>query len=163
MINFELTQKEDSIEKLFCVPFSKLKVDSLDKNNFEVLFKLLQLEKLNSEINLLDENKPFLYLIFEKRLQIHSYSANIYTKLFIAHICKSAGEVIMYCWYLQYISNIRNIKLFTLEDVINTFPDGFPTSNELHDIWFNQKVSRENMDNSDNLLDYYSAGKSILN
>jgi hypothetical protein len=163
MINFELTQKEDSIEKLFCVPFSKLKVNSLDKNDFEILLNLLHLEKSNQEINLLDEQKPFLYLIFEKRLQIHSYSVNIYTKLFIANICKSAGEVVMYCWYLQYVANKRNIKLFTLEDVINTFPDGFPTSNELHDIWFNQKVSRENMDNSDNLLDYYSAGKSILN
>jgi hypothetical protein len=102
----------------------------------------------------------------EKRISVnHSFEVDDRILLFLSFICKSVGECVMYIWYLQYKSKIRSINRsgnFTFEDFADIFADGFPSNYGLEKLWEFQKVSPPTIENSDNLLDYTSAGKSLF-
>ena len=53
-------------------------------------------------------------------------------------------------------------KTFTIDDLVNIFPIGFPSNDELKKVWDMQKIIRPSMEYSDNLLDYKEAGKSMF-
>jgi hypothetical protein len=98
----------------------------------------------------------------EKRIEVlHDFELDERTLLFLCCICKSAGVSVMYIWYLQYKSKKRNIKEISLESFCEIFPVGFPSEDDLHRMWDNQKVLVKGM-GSDNLLDYPYAGKSLF-
>lgn len=153
--------KQNSIEKIFCEEFTKLKPVPLTDSQSEVLINLiLDKEKINAiEI----EEKPFLYQLLEKRIEkLHNYKIEVSAMIYLTSILKSPGNVVMYCWYLQYQSKIKNIKTFTIDDLVNIFPIGFPSNDELKKVWDMQKIIRPSMEYSDNLLDYKEAGKSMF-
>ena len=68
----------------------------------------------------------------------------------------------MYIWYLQYQSKKRKIEFISFDIFTEIFAWGFPTKDTLEKLWSNQKVDRSDANNSDNLLDYQSAGKSLF-
>lgn len=112
-----------------------------------------------------DEEKPFLYKVMEKRINFcFTYTFTERVLAFLSIKCKSVGTAIMYLWYFQYLSKKHNLNKFDISDVSEYFPNGFPSEDDLSGLWDEQKVKRPvNSLSSDNLLDYSSAGESILN
>lgn len=160
MLDFNVTEQDNSIEELFAKEFEKTEKYPMDDFTTEMLVKLT-LSK-NTSYAIPEGEKPFLYKLMEKRIEVlHDFELDERTLLFLCCICKSAGVSVMYIWYLQYKSKKRNIKEISLESFCEIFPVGFPSEDDLHRIWDNQKVLVKGM-GSDNLLDYPYAGKSLF-
>jgi len=161
MLELDVTRKHDSIENLFAKEFYASNKYPMDNETSELFIKLLL-----SQDNFFDigqKEKPFLYQLLEKRLSlVHTYTLDIRTILFICFICNSAGNLVMYLWYIQYECKIRNLDAISFEIFSDIFSDGFPSHDGLLKLWTNQKVKSEAM-SSDNLLDYFNAGKSLIN
>jgi|688.fasta_scaffold05151_34 hypothetical protein len=160
MLDFNVTEQDNSIEELFAKEFEKTEKYPMDDFTTEMLVKLT-LSK-NTSYAIPEGEKPFLYKLMEKRIEVlHDFELDERTLLFLCCICKSAGVSVMYIWYLQYKSKKRNIKEISLESFCEIFPVGFPSEDDLHRMWDNQKVLVKGM-GSDNLLDYPYAGKSLF-
>jgi hypothetical protein len=160
MLDFNVTEQDNSIEELFAKEFEKTEKYPMDDFTTEMLVKLT-LSK-NTSYAIPEGEKPFLYKLMEKRIEVlHDFELDERTLLFLCCICKSAGVSVMYIWYLQYKSKKRNIKEISLESFCEIFPVGFPSEDDLHRMWDNQKVFVKGM-GSDNLLDYPYAGKSLF-
>jgi hypothetical protein len=160
MLDFNVTEQDNSIEELFAKEFEKTEKHPMDEFTTEMLVKL-HLSK-NTSYAIPEGEKPFLYKLMEKRIEVlHDFELDERTLLFLCCICKSAGVSVMYIWYLQYKSKKRNIKEISLESFCEIFPVGFPSEDDLHRMWDNQKVLVKGM-GSDNLLDYPYAGKSLF-
>jgi hypothetical protein len=161
MIDFNLTEQPNSIEELFAKQFEQSTKYPMDNETSEIFVKLI-LSK-NSQFEIPDNEKPFLYQLIEKRISVvHDYKVDDRVLLFLSWICKSAGEAVMYCWFLQQESKKRNVELITFEIFSNIFGSGFPSSEGLHKIWLAQKINCNSMFSSDNLLDYPKAGFSLF-
>jgi hypothetical protein len=161
MLDFNLTQKEDSIEEFFAKKFDSLSKYPMDNETAEIFIKL-NLSK-NSSYVISENEKPFIYKVMERRLSaIHTYSVDDRILLFLSYLCKSAGQAVMYCWYIQYKSSQMHKNHFTFEDFSIIFGSGFPSEDGLKKLWEMQKVNVEDVHDSDNLLDYPNAGVSIL-
>jgi hypothetical protein len=157
----DVTEQGDSIEKLFAEQFEKLSQYPMDNETSEIYIKLLLLK--DSDIEIPQKDKPFLYQIIENRISfVHNYKLDNRTILFLSILCKSAGICVMYIWYLQFECKKRNINEMSFETFSQVFGNGFPSDEGLSKIWDSQKVKHE-VGNSDNLLDYVNAGKSLLN
>jgi len=114
-----------------------------------------------SEMKVLTEDeKPFLDKLIEKRVQ-HCFKYTLEPKLilFLAILCKSPGNCVLYLWYLQMISRDEKIMHFTVEKICEVFPVGFLSESSLREIWNSQKVSWRG---SDNMVDHQQAGASLL-
>jgi len=161
MLDFNLTQKEDSIETFFAKKFDSLSKYPMDNETAEIYIKLLM--SVNSSYVIPDDEKPFIYKVMERRLSaIHTYSVDDRILLFLSYLCKSASQSVMYCWYLQYKSREMHKTHFTFEDFSIIFGSGFPSEDGLKKLWEMQKVNVEDVHDSGNLLDYPNAGVSIL-
>lgn len=160
MLEFSVTEQPNSIEELFAKKFEKLNKYPMDNDTSEIFVKLV-LSK-NSAYEIPESEKPFIYKLLEKRISIiHDYEIDDRVLLFLSWICKSAGVGVMYCWYLQYESNKRDVNKITFEIFAEVFAWGFPSEDSLQKLWDEQKVNRKDM-SSDNLLDYGKAGLSLF-
>jgi hypothetical protein len=74
---------------------------------------------------------------------------------------ETPGGAIMYATYLQWYAKSINKKDLNIEDFCNAFPLGLPTSQSMNELWNGQKIVRETKVDSDNLIDYANANKSI--
>ncbi len=161
MIDFNLTEQPNSIEELFCNKFIELTKYPMDKETSEIFVKLMLSSK--SDFVIPEKEKPFIYKLLEKRISVlHDYKLDDRVLLFLSCICESAGEAVMYCWFLQQESKKRNVELITFDIFSNIFGSGFPSSEGLHKIWLAQKINCNSMFSSDNLLDYPKAGFSLF-
>ena len=160
MIDFSVTEQPNSIEELFAKKFEQLNKYPMDNEISEIFVKLILSKSGGYKVP--EEEKPFLYKLLEKRiLLIHDYEVDDRVILFLCCICKSAGDGVMYCWYLQYESKKRGVNKISFEIFAEIFGSGFPSVDGLKKTWENQKVKREGM-SSDNLLDYHRAGLSLF-
>jgi hypothetical protein len=160
MLEFSVTEQPNSIEELFAKQFGELTKYPMDNETSEIFIKLILSKK--SSIVIPENEKPFLYKLMEKRISYaHDYRLDDRVLLFLSYICKSAGDGVMYCWYLQYESKMRNVDNISFELFAEIFGSGFPSSKGLQKIWDAQKVKREGM-SSHNLLDYFRAGSSLF-
>jgi hypothetical protein len=159
----ETTQQADAIETIFAIPFSKLKLHEMSKEDMMFFAELYLIG--NKPLNIPEKEKPFLMQVMDKRIDAcFTYKMDDTVILFIANQSQVVGTAIMYLWYFQYLSKKHGIDRFTMEHFGNFFGDGFPKNEDLHKLWLNQKIIRDtNNFGSDNLLDYASAGQSILN
>jgi hypothetical protein len=159
MLDFNVTEQENSIEELFAKEFEKTKRHPMDKETSEIFLSLV-LSQIGT-FDIPENEKPFLYALMEKRISVlHDYKLDDRVLIFLSWICKSAGIGVMYCWYLQYESKKRNMKDISFDNFVEIFPMGFPSEDDLHRLWDSQKVLSKGM-GSDNLLDYPQAGKSM--
>lgn len=160
MIDIEITNQEDSIEKLFCEPFEKLKPVPMTKENTGLLLKLLL---GNKEYKLPEDEKPFILKVIESRAK-SSFTFKLNDQrlsLFMTLLCDSPGAAVMYLTYMQYWCKKNDVKEPDIETLCEMFPYGFPSNDDLYKAWTNQKIRREGVPGSDNLLDYSKASKSI--
>lgn len=162
MLPSEVVHEEDAIEKYFCKEFKKLPTFPMGARDSELLVRLL----LGGDLVIPQEEKPFLIQVIEKRVEhCFTYTINSKAVAFIAALTENPGTAIMYLTYFQYVSKQfrkqATDKLVTLELICEVFPMGFPSKEDLHNLWDSIKVKCSN-GGSDNLLDYASALKSIL-
>lgn len=165
MLEHQETQDPKAIETLFCEPFSKLPIREMTSDEQEIMVKVMFAEnegKGDELLNIPKEEIPTSVDFIRKSLKGRfTFEMNDAATLMIAQIIKSSGEGIMYLTFLQYKAKQMDKKKLTINDLAHIFPMGFPTDSALRDIWDIQKVKREKSEQSDNLLDYQTALKSI--
>jgi hypothetical protein len=160
MLEFNVREQPNSIEELFAKKFKELNKYPMDNSTAEIFVKLILSKE--SEYKIPESEKPFLYLLLEKRISIvHDYKVDDRVLLFLSIICKSAGVGVMYCWYFQYESMKYNIDKITFEIFAEIFGSGFPSDEGLQKLWEEQKLNNKGV-SSDNLLDYQKAGLSLF-
>jgi hypothetical protein len=153
----------EAIEKLFCIPFNKLRSHPMDEETTGLFLQLTFSGEHGKEVVIPEKEKPFLYKVIESRVKgaftfILNDSRLI---MFLCVIAKTPGTAIMYLTYMQYWAKQKNVNQITFDIFArDIFPMGFPSNEDLHLLWNAIKVKREN-GGSDNLLDYQSAMKSI--
>lgn len=121
---------------------------------------LLRMLLSGSEIDLTENDKPFLYKVIESRLLASfKFTMSPNAILFMCLIAGNPGSAILYLWYLQYLSVKDKFESINLQKICELFPIGFIPDDELSRIWNGQKCS---LRGSDNLVDHAQYGKSIL-
>lgn len=129
----------------------------------ELLFSQFKLDN-NSKLHKALEKGNFGYLsIFYRRVKLcHSFTISDSALVLVGSQLRDPGDVVMACNYMQYLCFRRGIKHITPQLVCDTFfPDGFLSEQVARSLWEQQKVKRKLSTDSDNLLDYRSAMRSI--
>lgn len=161
MLEKTIVKNGNAIQEHVCIPIDKTQKHPMDRETSEILVKL----SLSGDVEIPENEKPFLYKVIEKRIK-HCFNYTIKDPkliIFLCYISERPGKAILYLWYLQYWSHLNNTKEIDLTIFCTKiFPWGLVNDDDFHTIWDSQKVDRENMSSSDNLVDYASAGKSIL-
>lgn len=156
MLDFSITQKADSIENIFCKSFDTCKKRNLtDVEN----------EKLQLFTNMTEENFeqfPIAFMMSKRIQNNHTFTIECGAVGFLSIIAKNFGGAVMVCWYLQYLSKTKNIKHFDLATIGEIFDGNIPVEEEWLKHWVGQKLNVNSFENSDNLLDYLDAGKSLF-
>ncbi len=164
-LNHKVTEDPAAVENLFCIPFSKLKQHEMDSHTSEMFLKLCLASKSTESLpDIPEKEKPFILLMTERavegRFSFEVCDSTLTT--FIALLCKNPGMVIMYLTYLQYECKKRNKPVLDWDEFAMIFASGFPSDQDLHNLWDNTKVKRDpKTGGADNLLDYQSAMESI--
>lgn len=163
LLEFDVVNKPDSIEKLFCEKFEKLKSHPLDEETAKFLMILgFSSKTLLSDIA--NVEVPFLCQLISKRILV-SFDYTIEDDraiVILSQVAQTPGKAVMYLWYLQYYCKKNNIKSIDLTILCTRiFPNGFPSNEDLSELWKSQKINKSRKEDSDNLLDYQSAGESI--
>lgn len=172
-LDFEVTEKVDSVEKIFCEQFSKLKTKPLNSEESKFLISLLFINDEDSKV--LELKNDFLNpkheycnsnaIILERRFcDQYNFSLENRLLILISNLIDSPGKAVMFGTYLAYWAKINNKQKITLDDFCKKiFPWGLPTEEEIDNLWRKQKVKRPvNKSGSDNLLDYYYATTSLI-
>jgi hypothetical protein len=146
----------DTIELLVCKKIEQAKCRPMSEDVTRILMKLL----FNKDAIVIPEKeKPFLYLLIEKRVKhCFTYTLSNSLILFLAILSEKPGVAVMYLWYLQYQAKKNGITEFTLRNFCEIFPWGFPDEEIMSEIWNGQKFNAEH----DNLVDHASAGQSLM-
>lgn len=161
MLNKETITQENSIEEYFCKPFDTLKrvriSDDIGKMFINIM---LSPDELDPDKKKKMETDFFLYQVGVKRIEhVFNYKLDWKTLFFIAYLSENPAILVMYLTYIQYWSKKNNKKDITFNMFgMDIFPSGFPSKEDLLNLWDNQKVD----DRSDNLLDHFNCLKSIL-
>jgi len=163
MLNYEITNDPNAIKEFVVDKIAKIQVKQLDEES--TLFLLELLSNRSGQIKIPEKEKPVVFRIIEKRIEnCHSFRiTDARLLIYLTYISISAGNAIMYLWYLQAHCKERNIDSLNLDDFcLNVFPWGLPPHEDLQTVWDGQKVKRPNNSfASDNLVDYSSAGESL--
>ena len=160
MLDASYKNRENGIEE---VVYDFLKDCELVAMSEEITQIYAQIAMMPKDVKLPNSNKPHVFQIMEKRLP-HSFTFKISDErvlLVITLLSESAGNAIIYLWYIQawcFKNNIREVDFETFGLMI--FPTGVFSEKDLKSVWENQKVERVNME-SDNLVDYPVSGMSI--
>lgn len=160
-----------------------LTVEELKPNSLEPIMEAfdalkhypVEQEILEMLINLIMCNETSAQKLYDKLIESGAWSleaakfradkvltVNIDIKVFIVllYICDSAvGHIIFYCYYLQWWSKKHNTTIIDLDTFnMKVFPMGYPSNEELREVWDMQKVSAQ----PDNMIDHPIAFQSIL-
>jgi hypothetical protein len=158
----ETVKQPDAIEQLICKPMEIAPRKEMSKEMTEIYIKLCFIPKNTMKLSEEEKSGLFIFRVIEKALQ-YRFTFKIEDErviLLLCHIAESTGQVIMYLTYLQYWCKKNDIKVLDFETFgMKIFPMGFPSAEDLSNIWDSTKVRRES--GSDNLIDYQSAAVSI--
>jgi len=160
MITEEEAVKEDAIENLFCKKFEKLPRHQMTEDVSKIFIQLCFSKR--NDIVIPEDKKPFLYKLIEKRLSLFTYEIkDSRIILFLAMVAQTPGTAVMYLTYLQYYCKKHNIREITFDNFsMEIFPMGFPSDEDLHTLWEETKVKR-NEGGAANLVDFIGSLKSI--
>jgi len=160
-IPYDKTKEENSVEVLFASKFESLKRHPMTDEVAKILITL-SLAPIPEDDK--EANEQFLCKIIEQRFKALGYTMDIKGRIFLAYMTNSPGMAVMYCHYLAYYCKKNHILSLTFTDLcMDVFPFGFPSEEDLHKLWDEQKVHREqDQPGTDNLLDYFGASKSIM-
>lgn len=154
-----LEYSHNSIEDLFYKPLKEKQKEPMSSDLSNTFMQLA----LAKGLEIPQEEKPFLYQLIEKRLE-HVFTFKMTEPRAILLICavaESAGNAVMYLWYLQGWCKEKNVRELDF-DLICTkiFPMGFFPQSTLQAAWDAQKVKIQDSF-TDNLLDYTIFGKTL--
>jgi len=156
--------KEDSIIELFCKPFDKLNKTTNDESTLSFIFYLLYMDiyKYNSFLDETQLQESFIYNAIYTRAEFLDLNVDDKTLVFFCVLCENSfGKMAMYITYLKYMSNLLEMPFMSLMDVCDIiFPLGFPTDDDMIQLWNNLKYDNEN-NITNNLLDNEFALKSL--
>jgi hypothetical protein len=166
-----------AIEEIFCKPlhaeFSKAFKDPLT-NDEASIFASLYMAGEKFKVDPKDESPElFLFKVIQARIDCSFstlFTMNDGAMLVLAMMAKRPGIVTMYLWYIAYLVKLEHTtpKRITLISLSEMFPWGFISDAILQKYWEIQKVPTEMHEKNpikagpDNLLDYASAGRSIV-
>jgi len=144
MLKPDITKEPTAVELLFCKPFGQLAKHEMNKEDTEDLIRLMLAKPTSlKDAPIKEEEKPFVYKLIEKRVE-HTFTFRINDSrlvLFLAIICKSAGDAVMYLAYLQYWCKQNNVKELDLDTFgKRIFPFGFPNDEDMSALWRQVKV-----------------------
>ena len=106
------------------------------------------LDGIQEELTPLGE-LPFALKVLLGRLQSHGpqQEYNVSVVLFLACICTSPGEAVMWARSLAY-ETYKKGSVYTLDDIcMNALPMGMPTQERISQVWDAQKNFRHAQDN----------------
>lgn len=160
MLEREIVEREDSIQEIVCKPMSNLRVYELDKEKTVIMLALI---RLGNNWEMKEGEESFITKLMKKRIEaVCSYTITDAALLVVALNIETPGQAVLYIWYLQYQSKKLKETHLTLDTICyKIFPNGFFSKEDLHTIWESQKIRANGM-SSDNLVDYISAGESML-
>jgi hypothetical protein len=169
----DVVEKEDSVEKIFCQNFSKLKTEPLTQDLSKTLISLFFIEEDDPEIiglinNMLNDKHKYsnmvLHILKKRFCEIYNFSFENRLLILLSQTFDSPGKAVMYGTYFAYWAKKNNKNKITLNDFCEKiFPFGLPTEEEISKLWIKQKVKCEKPEmKSDNLLDYYKATISLV-
>ena len=160
MLDNSYTNRENAIEE---VVYDFLKDCTRVEMTQETTETFLMIGMMPKNAKLKQEDKPFLFQLMDKRIE-HCFTFKVIDERVLLALCiwaESAGNAVMYLWYIQgwcFKNNLREVDFETLG--MKIFPMGIFTQKDLKSAWDNQKVQKKGME-SDNLVDYAVAGLSI--
>lgn len=160
MLDNSYTNRENAIEE---VVYDFLKDCTLVEMTKETTETFLMIGMMPKNAKLKQEDKPFLFQLMDKRIE-HCFTFKVTDErvlLALSMWAESAGNAVMYLWYIQgwcFKNNVREVDFETLG--MKIFPFGIFSHKDLKSVWDNQKVQKKGMQ-SDNLIDYAVAGLSI--
>ena len=163
MLGFSYTKKETAIEEIL---YDFLKNRSRAEMSEDVCETYLTIGMTPKNLQIPNSEKPFLFQIIEKRVE-HCFTFKFIDQRAILAVClwaESAGNAIMYLWFIQawcFKNNVKQIDFETLGTKI--FPMGIFSKKDLSEVWKSQKVSPDGKNTiyETNLVDYNLAGSSI--
>lgn len=153
----------NAIEEIVFKPLKSAKKIALTEESSGMLAKLVLGGKAPFK-SIEEAEKPFLYKVIERRVEVcHDFKfVDNRAILFLCLNCDSLGDAQLFIWFIQGICKEQGQAEVDLDFLCQwVFPFGFPSKEELIRIWDAQKVERDGL-NSDNLIDYLYAGKSLL-
>ena len=164
MLDYVQTGNPNAIEEVFFNELEKCSKKPLYSFQSEMLIRLSVSNKKSMNMN--EQDKPFIWKVIEKIIDAQ-FSFTIVDERSIAFlivICESVGQAIMYLWYIQGICSKKKVKCVDLDFLcLEVFSWGVFNEKDMQRIWDGQKINRgAKMLGSDNLLDYSSARKSLL-
>lgn len=158
-IPFEKTSEPNSVELLFAEKFKELKCHPMTTEFSQIMLGLIMAPPDTEELKML--TGEFLSQIITKRFAALGYTMDDKTNIFITVIGETPGMAVMYSHYLAYWCKKNKVEHLNFNDFCTyIFPMGFPSTEDLSALWDTQKL--EGHSGSDNLLDYFTASKSIM-
>lgn len=100
-----------------------------------------------------DIQKAFTFQVFNMRANSLDLKITPWAAVMVASLCDSPGKAVMYAHILAHRAREQKLELFTLMDVVTTFPNGFPKEDILNEVWDSQKGFALGLEGVDNLLD----------
>ncbi len=170
LIPFEKTKEIDAVEKLVCDKIRDAKKYPLSEEHMRLMLNMILLElsdgEMDKEISDLVKTQP-MNKIITARFASLGYTIDDRTNVFLSYIVESPAMAVLYVYYLAYWASFADKNEITFHDFCeHIFPDGYPSEEDMHDIWNNQKIDRNGasmVPGTDNLVDYETASQSIKN
>lgn len=163
MLDFSETKNPKAIEELVCLKINRTEKYPMTMAQTEMLVRMLlagSAFKLDKNIEI-----PFGIRTITSRIQTcpNISKEDIRLPLFLVYISQVPAIAVMYIWHLQYWGYKNHNDKVDLEVMCEEiFPFGFPSKESMMEIWDGQKVMTQEIIGSDNLVDYSTAGESIL-
>jgi hypothetical protein len=161
MLDNSYTNRENAIEE---VVYDFLKGCQRVELSEEATQMFIEIGMMPKNMKLLNQHKPQVFQIIEKRME-YVFTFKVTDErvfLIITLLSQTAGFAMLYLWYIQawcFKNNIQEVDFETFG--IKIFPLGVFSEKDLQSAWDNQKVKRNDMQQSDDLIDYKIAGLSI--
>jgi len=96
----------------------------------------------------LEEPDHFCFQVMSKRLQASGQKVQLPTMLFLASLCQTPGDAVMWAYTLCDIAERLNVEFVGLHELTQMFPDGFPTDTARLACWDAQKDSNAPIGNA---------------
>jgi hypothetical protein len=134
----------------WCDSFLQAKTMPMSREQTEVFLSLIMMEQKRAPMP--EEALGFQYKVAAKRAAALGLDINPYALMMICILSNSVGNVVMYVTALtRYYHRVK--QPIDTRLLAEAFPVGFPTSDELHRLWDEQKGGYLDQ-RFDNLLDW---------
>lgn len=146
-----------SIFRTWADSFLQAPVEPMSKTTSGIFVTLILLEQQGKEVPP-QVKEAFQYQVLSKRADWIKLGVNHHVVSFIASICQSPGELVMYCYALKHWQ-VQNKKPLTMFMIAEIFPFGFPNRDTLEILWDQQKIGGANLLDSIMASDFNEAGQ----